>query len=62
MKQKTKAEISRLITNMAIYKTDDSRIEEIADRFPEEYSTEQEYVEFQLKIAKMIEEKAALEL
>lgn len=32
----------------------DERIEEIADRFPEEYSNEQEYIEFQEEIDKMI--------
>ncbi|MHA1840429.1 MAG: hypothetical protein ACTSYW_00495 [Candidatus Heimdallarchaeota archaeon] len=34
--------------------SDDSRIESIADKYPNEYSCEQEYVEFQIEIAKLI--------
>jgi len=34
--------------------TDDARIEYIADKYPNEYTNEQEYIEFQEEIAELI--------
>jgi hypothetical protein len=57
MKKETKNEIQKLIALRNESKemtTDDPRIEDIADRFPNEYTTESEYISFQEEIAEMI--------
>lgn len=50
------AEIKRLIELNEIINSDASKIEDIADRFPGEYSNEQEYVSFQQRIGSFIDE------
>ncbi len=56
MKKETEAKVRRLLVNLAITKTDDPKIEKVADEFPGEYSNEQEYVGFQIEIADIVEE------
>ena len=55
MKKETEAKVRRLIVNLAITESDDPKIEKIADEFPSEYSNEEEYVEFQIEIADIVE-------
>lgn len=55
MKEKTKKEVKGLIQLNNITNPNDERIETcIADRFPEEYKNEQEYISFQVEISEMI--------
>lgn len=56
MNEATRTEIKAIIERDEITNTDDPRIEEIADRFPEEYTDDQTYGEFQMEIAEMIKE------
>ena len=56
MNKKIKAQVLELIELNGVTKPDDSRIETcIADRFPEAYNNEQEYIEFQQEIAGVVE-------
>lgn len=55
MKEETRREVLNLIELNNIQNPDDERIETcIADRFPEEYTTETEYIQFQEEIGNMI--------
>jgi hypothetical protein len=57
MKEETKKEIRRLIVLNVITKSDDEKIETcIADRFPEEYENESEYISFQEEIGELVDE------
>ena len=51
MKTETITKIKEMIIAEKIYNTDSERIEEIADKFPEAYSNDQEYVTFQQQIS-----------
>ena len=54
MKEETRKEVKKLIELNEITKKDSPTIEEIADRFPDEYFNDQGYVAFQQEIAEMI--------
>ena len=53
--RQTKTEIKRSIELCNITDTGDDRIQYIADEYPNHYSNEQEYVDFQLAIADIVE-------
>jgi len=54
MKTKTITKIKEMIIQEKIYNSDSGRIEEIADKFPEEYTNDQEYVSFQKQISDLV--------
>lgn len=54
MEKSIKAEIQNILTRDNITDSKDSRIEEIADKYPDQYRNDQEYVEFQMEIANLI--------
>ena len=55
MKEETRKTVENLIKLNNITNPEDNRIETcIADSFPKEYATEQEYISFQVEIAKII--------
>lgn len=55
MEKNIKEEITRLIKSNEIKDPNDERIETcIADLFPNEYCNDQEFVDFQIEIAKLI--------
>lgn len=54
--KKLRSEIKRLIMLNNVYESDDPKIEEIADRFPDAYGNEQEYVEFQRDISLLVDD------
>ena len=57
MKEETRREVVNLIALNNIQNPDDERIETcIADRFPEEYTNEAEYIQFQEQIANIVSE------
>ena len=55
MKEEIKKEIKKLLALNEVSNPDSEHIEEIADCFPQMYSTEQEYINFQQEIAKMVQ-------
>lgn len=56
MKKEIEEKVIELIEMNEITKSDDGRIEtHIADRFPGEYSNDQEYVAFQMEIGKLVD-------
>ena len=57
MKEETKKEVEDLIKLNNITDSNDEKISTcIADSFPEEYATEQEYIDFQIEIAEIVKE------
>jgi len=55
MRIETKKKIKELIK--MIKNSDSKRIEYIADLFPEEYENESEYVQFQMEIGMLVNER-----
>jgi len=54
MEDSTAREVIRLIELNEIIESDDDKIEGIAERFPNEYNNDQEYVAFQMEIGKLV--------
>jgi len=56
MESKTRKEITKYIIDFEVIDPASEDIETLAIRYPDEYTTEEEYIDFQLEIAKMVEE------